>query len=137
MNLKEYKNKPKGVSKLLSVVDSLVIDANKDSGPDERALPIDVFKNNLYLMVDANMTSAQDLLQTIDEVSDTDIISSIVKAVSSKFGKKAVEDESIWHYVQDNDLDKDEVMKFIATSSELPLEDKVIIADEILSAYDK
>lgn len=151
MNLKKVKDTPKGVAKLYRAIDSLFTkiqddDADVDymnSSEDplkQRALKVDEYASDLTKFIDEGKTTPQDLIQTIDEVSSEDVIRALSDELGDTYNWPDSLDDTLWDYIKgmnkDPEVDLYKIANTIVTSPKLPDEDCVIIADEILSAYE-
>lgn len=136
MNLKKAKEAPKGVQKLYQELDKVVNSSEKvGDSIDSRAIKLEEYTGNLSKLVEDGLSTEQDIIQSLDEILDQDVKDDIAKELADKFDWPESLDNDLWPYVKGSKNLK-EILGAIELSSFLSEEDKVVLVDDILDAYE-
>lgn len=137
MNLKKAKETPKGVQKLYQELDNLVTSSTQvGDSLDSRAAKLEEYTGNLLKLVEDGLSTEQDIIQSLDEILDQDVKDDIARELSEKFDWPESLDDDLWPYVKGSENLK-EILGAIELSSFLSEEDKVLLVDDILDAYEQ
>lgn len=136
MNLKKVKDngdKPL-VSKVLRTVDSIITDAMQD----DRAIQVDKYRKDMLKLIEDGKTTEQDLITSIDEVIDESTRTKLEAELSDKMDWPESLDKSLWDYIEHTSKggQTSQAVNVVVNSPILKDEDRVIVIDDILSAYE-
>jgi hypothetical protein len=139
MNLKKYsKVKDSGdkalVSKVLMTMDTIITDAMQD----DRATQVDKYRKDMSKLIEDGKTTEQDLIASIDDVIDESTRTKLEVELSDKMDWPESLDNSLWDYISHTSEDGQvsQAVHVVINSPILKDEDRVIVIDDILTAYE-